>query len=181
MNPMQSAPTLFSKNNLIFLFFCLCGLVLIFLMSVRPLSLQTSALSREIPKLRQELQEQQRLHALLTVIEQHQKSTQLDPRLPVVKPEPLEQQKTQQVIPEIRKIADKANIAITVIEPLITSDKKDWQHLTIRTEMRGQFADLRPFLLDLLTLPYVDTIRGLEIHSAENSLDFKLVFTVKLV
>lgn len=178
---MQPDKIFFSKQNLAFLSLCLAGLALIVLLGVLPLYRQNVRLELEIPKLQTALQEQQRLSSMLEAIDKKIERTHLDPRFPAVTPAPLEQSKTHLVIPEIKKIAAKTKITIRTIEPLITNRKNDWQSLTIRSEMAGQFVDLRPFLLELLTLPYVDTIRSIEIHSAENILNFELIFSVKLV
>ena len=170
----------FSKHNFIFLGICLTGLVFLFLISLKPMYTQDKQLKKDIPVLKAKIAQQQQLQNLVAMIDQKLSSIQSESKLPSVLLVPKPQDKTNQIIPEIKKLARNTDTTIISIEPLLNDNGKDWQNLTIQSQMQGSFSNIKSFLFGLLSLPYLKGINEIEINSDDNTLNLRLTYSVIL-
>ena len=177
---MEKISFRFSKHNFIFLCICLTGLLMLVVFALMPLKKEDQALKSEIPMLNAKLNQQKELREIIANIDKMVEKSSQRKGPPIISLTPLSKEKTHLIVSEVKDIAQRANIKIFNIEPLIDKKDKDWHNLIISTEMQGNFSDLRSFLFDLLSLPYVDNISRIEIHSSEGTLIFDLTFSVNL-
>ena len=176
---MPSSILILYKRNFIFLALCLAGLLILGLAGLRPLYLQAGKLDLQISKLQAELNKQQQLALILTVID-HKLANNRQTDMPSFKQAPLPIAEANRILPDIKKIAQDAHLKISTIAPILKNKGTDWRRPAINTELQGHLTGLREFLLNFLTLPYVRGIDRISIQSTDNQLLIHLTFTVLL-
>lgn len=169
----------FSRRNTIFLGICLGGFTLLLLIGVIPLKAQHRALDQEIATLKGKLADQQQNQTNIALIDGLLAKIDQEPTPQLVALTPLPQNETSHIFEDVKTIAKAASLDLTTIEPLL-NNKDNWQSLTVQTELRGLFPDLRAFLLKLLALPYVRQIDRIEIHPDSTELKISLTYTIAL-
>lgn len=175
----QQSRFTFSRRNAIFLGLCLGGFVLLLIISVIPLKIKDQALDLESTALKEELARQRQNEASIAMVDAILATLDQQPSPEVVALSPLPQEKTDQLVADLRTIARESALKISTIDPLLDK-KKSWQTLTVRAELTGLFPELRSFLLKLLALPYVRQIDRIEIHPGDARLNFSLTYTIDL-
>lgn len=175
----QQNHSTFSRRNAIFLGICLGGFTLLLLIGVIPLKAQHHALDQEIATLKGKLEDQQQHQTSIALIDGLLAKIDQEPTPQLVALTPLPQNETSLIFEDAKTIAKAASLDLTSIEPLLTN-KDNWQSLTVKTELRGLFPDLRAFLLKLLALPYVRQIDRIEIHPDSTELKISLTYTIAL-
>lgn len=169
----------FSRRNAVFLGLCLGGLTLLLLVSVIPLKSQHLALDQELATLQTELKNQRQNQVSVAMVDGLLARLDQQPGPQVIALSPLAQDKTGQILDDIRDIAAETSLALKTIEPKL-DNKNTWQTLTVHTELHGGFPNLQPFLLKLLSLPYVKQIERIEVHPGGSGLIFSLTYTIAL-
>lgn len=169
----------FSRRNGVFLCISLGGLALVIMVSLLPLRSRHILLDREFTRLRNELASQRQNQTSITLVDSVLAKINQQPGPHVVTLVPLAQDKTGEIIEDIRAIAQECSLALKAIDPIL-NNQNSWQTMTVRAELHGAVSDLQPFLLKLLTLPYVKQIERLEIHPGGSGLAFSLTYTIIL-
>jgi hypothetical protein len=169
----------FSRRNGVFLGVCLGGLALLVLASLLPLRSQHILLDQKIATLQDELTNQRQNQTSIALVDGVVAQIDQQPGPQVVAIVPLAQDKTGQIIADIRAMAQESALALKAVAPLL-DNQNSWQTMTVRAELHGAVSNLQPFLLKLLSLPYVKQIERLEIHPGGSGLAFSLTYTIVL-
>ncbi len=169
----------FSRRNAVFLGLCLGGLTLLVLVSLLPLRSQHVLMDQELATLKSEVTSQRQNQDNSALVDGVLATIDQQPGPQVVAIVPLAQDKTGQLIEDIRAIAQESSLALKEIAPQL-DNHNSWQTMTVHAELHGSVTNLQPFLLKLLSLPYVKQIERLEIHPGGSGLAFSLRYTVVL-
>ncbi len=167
------------KENILFAALCLGLLLILGLLGFKPLYAQNSRLAVKISSLRQRTSDQQQLTALIASIDRRL-LTRSHKGLPAFRAAALPMTRTGNILSDLKKIAAGAGLNILRITPELGSKKDAWHHLAIKVELHGRFPDLRKFILNLLTLPYVKNINRVAVKATNQQLVFDLTYTVWL-
>lgn len=171
---------IFTRHNAIYLAICLTGLLILVGASILPLRNKQASLRQELDRLEGEVASQRQNQTSVVMVDSLVAKLDQQPTPQVVPTEPLAQDKTGQIADDVRAIAQAHTLAVDLVEPQLKTASGNWQAVTVKAEVRGQFADLRGFLLQMLALPYVTRINRLEIHADRAALRFLLTYTVAL-
>lgn len=135
----------------------------------------------ELPKLEAKLKEQQQIKELLGALQKKLQTLEAEPGLPPVPHKPLASAEINSITGTINELAAESGLRLLSLFPeLENSERKEGKKLRVESELQGQLAELSPFLIKVLQLPYVGTIRAISIQAADNGLRIKLTFLVEL-
>ena len=176
----MAATTNFTKHNLVFSTICLGGLLLLLMISVRPIFRQNAALNKQIADLKAEARRQEQMQTYVSLVENELKKLKAGNGLPNVQITPLPHRQSAEIAGTVREIARRTHMELTSLAPIISTRKKEWRNLEVKAELRGKFTDLRSFVFELLSLPYIQHIDQLKINSAPARLNITVTFTVVL-
>jgi Tfp pilus assembly protein PilO len=167
------------KENIIFAIICLGGLLILGLFGLKPLYEQSGQLDAKNLNLRGETIQQQHLSSIMAIIDGKLLANKHEV-LPNFKAAALPVTKAGNILSDLKMIAKTAHLQIVNITPELADKKNDWHKLPVKTRLRGNFPNLRKFILDLLTLSYVKGVDRIKIESSDNKVLCEITFTVQL-
>jgi len=167
------------KENILFAALCLSGLLILGILGFKPLYAQNHRLDTKISSLQQRTGEQQQLAALIATVDRRLLNRR-HKFLPDFRAAALPMTRAGDILSDVKKIATGADLKVLRITPELGSKKDAWHHLAIKVELHGLFPNLRKFVLDLLTLPYVKDINRMAVRATNQQLVFDLTYTVWL-
>ncbi|MBA4395887.1 MAG: hypothetical protein C0394_00635 [Syntrophus sp. (in: bacteria)] len=170
---MKSMETTMPRQSMIYLGLCLFGVLLFILLGVIPSAFSLNALERKIGDIKFQIEEQKVLAPLY-------KSASSLPRkkgpvaLPMPAPERLETSRMHMIPERIGQIARDNNMGILSVSPDLKTITEDGQRLSVEVTVRGDFVNLRKFLLDLNSVPYVESTKEINVQQEKNAQLFRI-------
>jgi hypothetical protein len=147
------------------LLFCGVGIAILLLAGIYPSYRTLSELDRDITRLETEIAGQKLLFPVF--IELLKRSRQKSPpMLPAPKPEKLPRGDTSRLVSRFREIAAGNRISITSLNPNVESLIDGTGRLKMEAELTGAFQDLRQFLIEIGSIPYLDSVEYLRLQAS---------------
>ena len=144
------------------------GVVLFLLLAILPAHKDSAALDFEIDNISTKIEEQK---ILTPVYESLLKKAQLKPPegLNFVAQEKLKAGETSKVAARFEALARDSKLTLVKFAPAVETLINRSGFLMIDIELRGEFINLHPFLLELCQLPYLEQIEEIQIRSERDA------------
>ena len=155
-------------QNIAFFLMCLCLLLFFFLLVIYPQHISLADADLDIKKLQERIEEQKILYPVFKNLlkKAHLKDIE---GLPFPKKTKLTRDETGKIVSIFRKITQKSNLTLKEITPNVDALISDSGHLKLNLIVKGEFLDLRNFMLQLGELPYLEHIERIQIRSVQDS------------
>ena len=149
------------------------GVILFLLLAILPAHKETAALDFEIDNVSTKIEEQK---ILTPVYESLMKKAQLNPPegLNFVPKEKLKTEDTRKVATRFNEMARNSRLTLVEFTPAVETLINRSGYLMIDIELRGEFINLHPFLLELCQLPYLEQIEEIKIRSVRDTKEMKI-------
>ena len=149
------------------------GVVLFLLLAIWPAHKETAALDFEIDNVHTKIAEQK---ILTPVYESLLKKAQLQPPegLNFVPKEKLKTGDTRKVATRFDEMARQSKLTLVEFTPAVETLINRSGFLMVDIELRGEFINLHPFLLQMCQLPYLEQIEEIKIRSVRDTKEMKI-------
>ena len=149
------------------------GVILFLLLAILPAHKDTVALEFEIDNVNTKIEEQK---ILTPVYESLLKKAQLKPPegLEFVAKEKLKTDDTRRVAAEFSELALSSQLTLVEFTPAVETLINRSGFLMVDIELRGEFINLHPFLLQVCQLPYLEQIEEIKIRSIRDTKEMKI-------
>lgn len=155
-----------------YLLICGGGILAFILLTIIPYQKTLVNLDKKIKTVSARIEEQKRLSPLFKDL--LKKAGHKEPKLLTFpKRAKLARNNTDIITPVFREIAQKSNLTIESIIPDINSIIGNSGFLMIKLVMKGNFFNLRNFLVELYKIPYIDHAEQIKIQTVQGSEDLK--------
>jgi hypothetical protein len=169
----QKMAVKFPKQSVTYLVLCLTGVLIFVLAGILPNIRTMAALSARITDARFQLEEQQALSPFQKSLRDKSQKKESE-ILPLPAKGILEQARIN-TLPMIFGSAAKASgMSLASAIPNLTALTGDAQSLSVNVVLRGDFMNLRKFLINLGGIPYVKQIEEIEIQQKPDTKEFRL-------
>lgn len=174
-------PLPLAKENIFHLIGGATTFLLITLLLLIPSILREKEIAAERPLVEAKIKEQQQIKELLGSLQGKLKKMEAEATLPAVLRKPLATAEIDGISATIHELAAETGFRLLSLQPeLENGERREAKKLRVESELRGQLAELSPFLRKVLQLPYVKGIRALSLQAADGGLRIKLTFLVDL-
>jgi len=164
------------KDSLIYLTFCLFGILLFLFLGILPSSRKVADLERDITEIKARIEEQKTLFPLYRELKKKGKRTAFALPLPAKKELPKE--KIENFTAEVKKLALREKIEITTIAPSLQTLSTAYKTVSLELTARGDYLPLRNFLIALGGIPYLLHIEELELTQQSQAMEIKMKFWI---
>ena len=149
------------------------GVVLFLLLAILPAHKETAALDFEIDNVNTKIEEQK---ILTPVYESLMKKVQLKPPegLNYVPKEKLKTDDTRKVAERFQEMAETSMLTLVEFSPAIETLINRSGYMMLDIELRGEFINLHPFLLQMCQMPYLEQIEEIKIRSVRDTKEMKI-------
>lgn len=149
------------------------GVILFLLLAILPAHKETAALDFEIDNVNLKLEEQK---ILTPVYESLLKKAQVKPPegLNFVPKQKLKTDDTRTVAAKFNELAKNSRLTLVRFTPAVETLINRSGYLMVDIELRGEFIDLHPFLLELCQLPYLEQIEEITIRSVRDTREMEI-------
>ena len=169
----------FSQRSLFY--FALFGVVIlvIILLMIYPDYRTLATLDKNIKQLNTKIETQELLFPLFQKM-----LTEIDLKLPgggaFPKEEKLTQEKAERIVSVFYELADKSGLKVVEVSPDVESTLNGSGFLLMNVVVKGDFSELREFLLELGHLPYLEKIEQIKLQNIDGGKEVRLrVWLVK--
>lgn len=165
--------TLINRQTLIALSICMAGLILFVLFGIFPLYNASREAEAEILTAKAELERQKILHPLY--IDLVKKKNQL-PTLALALPEtePVRRENVRHLQKEIRDLALQNGMQTVSAVPDVSTMRRNSNRLLVVVDVKGDWMNLRYFLVQLGAMPQFDFMEKLTVKPEEEGKHFSL-------
>ncbi|MGD8366430.1 MAG: hypothetical protein PVG78_02210 [Desulfobacterales bacterium] len=144
---------------------CIAGIAILLLAGIYPSYRTLSELDREIAKLETDIAGQKLLFPVF--IELLKRSREKSPPLlPAPTPEKLPRGDTSRLASQFREIAADNRITVSRLNPNVESLIDAAGRLKMEAELSGDFQDLRQFLIQIGSVPYLESVEYLRLEAS---------------
>ncbi len=166
---MSSLPT----QTLSYLVILGGGVVLFLLLAILPAHKETAELDFEISNVNTKIEEQK---ILTPVFESLMKKAELKPPegLNYVPKEKLKTDNTHKVADRFQEMAETSMLELVEFSPAIETLINRSGYMMLDIELRGEFINLHPFLLQMCQMPYLEQIEEIKIRSVRDTKEMKI-------
>jgi hypothetical protein len=149
------------------------GVVLFLLLAILPAHKESAALDFEIDNVSTKIKEQK---ILTPVYESLLKKAQMKPpeELKFVPKEKLKPGETRKVAAKFEALAKDSQLTLVEFTPALETLINRSGFLMVDIELRGEFINLHPFLLQICQLPYLEQIEEIKIRSVRDTKEMKI-------
>lgn len=169
----QKMAVTFPKQSIIYLVLCLTGILIFVLTGILPNSRTMSELSAKIEDTRFRLEEQRALSPFQKSLQvkSEKKESEI---LPLPAKGVLEQARINTLPTVFGSAARASGMSLASAIPNLTALTGDAQALSVNVVLRGDFVNLRKFLIHLGGIPYVKQIEEIAIQQKPDTKEFRL-------
>lgn len=155
---------------------CLCVLLFFFLLVIYPQHISLAEADQDITKLKVRIEEQKILYPIFQNLLKKARVKDTE-SLPFPKKTKLMRNETSKISSIFKNIAQKSNLILKEIIPDVDALIGGSEHLKLNLTVKGEFLDLRNFMLHLGELPYLEDIERIQIRSVQDSteISFKIL------
>ena len=176
----MNMPFTFTKRNLAFLLICLGGVTLLVLATIVPLMASKVEVSRQIPEINERLSEQGNMVLALMVVDKKLSDLEKLEKLPAVATTALPITESNSVIDDILELGSRQQLTNVDIAAIMPESSVNLRELSFSTSANGSLSNIRSYIFSLLQIPYVATLKKIEIKSDEAVLHIDMLFTIRL-
>ena len=170
-----------AKENIFYLASGGVIVFLIFAFLLVPSFYRRQEIARELPRIEGKIKEQRQIKELLGSLQIQMATLEKEAHLPEVKRHPLASAEINTITGAINELAAETGLKLLSLVPeLENSERKEGKKLRVDSELQGRSSELSSFLIKILQLPYVGTIRSLSIQAGKGGELIKLTFLVDL-
>ncbi len=154
---------------------CLCVLLFFFLLVIYPQHISLAEADLDIKKLKVRIEEQKILYPIFQNLLKKTRVKDTE-SLPFPKKTKLMHNETAKISSIFNEIAQKSNLILKEIIPDVDALIGGSEYLKLNLTVKGEFLDLRNFMLHLGELPYLEHIERIQIRSVQDSkeISFKI-------
>jgi hypothetical protein len=161
------------RQSLIYLVLCVLGAVAFLVVGVVPARKVLTDLDNDIGKLKLHVEQQKILYPLYQALETKARAAgQAVETSPEKKGVPRDRIDKVPVI--LGDIATHCGLEVLVATPDARSISADPNLLLVHATVKGKLPDLRRFLIELATLPYMEHLEQLRVYEAKNGKEYSL-------
>ena len=167
-------------RSITFFLICLCVLLLLSVLVIYPQRISLAGADLDIKKLKGRIEEQKLLYPIFQNLLKKVRAKDTE-GLPFPKKAKLTRDETGKISSIFKKIVQKSNLTLKEITPDIDALIGDSRYLKLNLIVKGEFLDLRNFMLQLGKLPYLEYIERIQIRSVQDSkeISFKILLAQK--
>jgi hypothetical protein len=169
----QKRAVTFPKQSIIYLVLCLTGILIFVLTGILPNSWKVAELSAKIEDTRFRLEEQRALSPFLKSLQDKSEKKESEV-LPLPVKGILAQDKINTLPMTFSAAARMSGMSLVSAIPNLTALTGDAQALSVNVVLRGDFVNLRKFLIHLGGIPYVKQIEEIAIQQKPDTKEFRL-------
>lgn len=162
-----------TRQSLIFLSFCLAGVLVYVLAGILPLQNAVRESSEAVARL-QETREIQKLALPLYADLKKRLAAPVSERLPFPKPENLRREEIKKLNFALTNLARMNNLGTTLIEPDMSALIKGESTVAVVMELTGGLNDFRNYLVAVKALPYVGGLEDMQIRQTSRGLLYRI-------
>ncbi len=151
--------------NVTNLVICTAGILILVAVGIFPAHRTLKELDKKIAALQYQVKEQNLLFPLFVQLLQRSRQ-EASPTLPGPEPKKLPRGETAALTAMFRDIAGQNNIVVESLRPDVESLISASGRFKMLAELSGGFYDLRSFLIEFGSIPYVEEIEYLRLDSA---------------
>lgn len=162
------------RKSLPFIIVCLLILTSFFLLAVYPFQKGLASLDREIFEIRDQISKQEIIWPFFKEIS-NMADKKNDHTLPFPDKARLDRKKTQKVPSLFNEMAIECGLSLVKVDPDIRLlNEKEFDLLSTAILVRGDFSNLRRFLIKLGGIPYLESVEEIHLESVEGGYLFSL-------
>ena len=160
-------------RSLTYLLLCVCGILLFIFLVIYPNQASLAEADAEIGKLKSRIEEQKILYPVFRDLLRKVRLKETE-GLPFPQKTKLIRDDTAKIFSVFKEIVQKSNFRIEDISPDVDALGEDIGYLKMNLVIKGDFSDLRNFLLELEKLPYLEHIERIQIRSSQGTREIHL-------
>jgi len=170
---IKKITAIFPAQSLIFFLICGAGILAFIFLIILPSQKAIADLDVEIDKLEGRIEEQRILtpvfHNFLA-----KAKTQNPTQLPLKQKTKLARGDLNKISQEIREMVQRNNLSLEAITPDVNSLNQNTGYLLMHLTVSGDYFDFRDLLVDLGSIPSLETIQEIRIRPIEGSREIDL-------
>jgi hypothetical protein len=163
-------------RSIVYFLVCLCVLLFFFLLVIYPQRISLAEADLDIKKSKVRIEEQKILYPIFQNLLKKARAKDSE-GLPFPKKRKLMRNETAKISSIFQEIAQKSNLVLKEIIPDVGALISGAEYLKLNLTVKGNFLDLRNFMLQLGELPYLEHIDRIQIRSFQDSkeISFKIL------
>jgi hypothetical protein len=169
----QKMAVKFPKQSIIYLTLCLSGILIFILTGILPNSRTMAELSARVADAQFRLEEQRALSPFQASLRDKSEKKESE-ILPLPAKGVLEQAKINTLPMTFSTAAKTSGLTLVSSNPNLNALTGDAQFLSVNVVLRGDFINLRKFLINLGGIPYVKQIEEIAIQQKPDTKEFRL-------
>ena len=159
---------------------CLAIVLLAFILGPALQFLQMSSLERTISENRSRIENFKRASELRRQLGERFAGIEATPGVQQVASEPLPSGEADQVLADLRRLADESGVRLADVRPDLESMGQDSETMVIGATMYGSMSGFQTMLGDLLEVGYLDRLQRIVIGAEPQGLRLETDFTVQV-
>jgi len=176
---MEKMYAITPKRTIIYALICLSGILFIVLAGVIPKQLSLARLDQKIKSIQFQIEEQKKLYPIYQDLQKKAQAGD-SKALPLPARNALLRTQLDTIPATFREIARKANLDMVSASPDLNSLSGESRLLLVNAVIRGNFFNLRKFLIGLGDMSYLDRIEEIQIQQNEDTMEFKMKIWIAL-
>jgi Tfp pilus assembly protein PilO len=169
----QKLTTKFPKQSIIYLLLCLIGVLIFIFAGILPTNRTHAELSTKAADIQFQIEEQRALGPFLKSLQDKSEKKE-SAILPLPAKGTLARTKIDTLPMTFSTAAKMSGMSLVSANPTFTSQPGDAQFLPVNVILRGDFMNLRKFLIHLGGIPYVNQIEEIAIQQKPDTKEFRL-------
>jgi hypothetical protein len=169
----QKLTTKFPKQSLIYLLLCLTGVLIFIFAGILPNSRTMAELTTKATDIQFQLEEQRTLSPFRKSLQDKSEKKESDV-LPLPAKGTLAQAKINTLPMTFSTAAKTSGMTLVSAIPTFTATPGNAQFLAVNVVLRGDFMNLRKFLIHLGGIPYMNQIEEIAIQQKPDTKEFRL-------
>jgi Tfp pilus assembly protein PilO len=161
------------QRSIAYILMCLTGLLIFLFAGIIPYQKTLKDLDKEILKNEAQIEKQKKLQPIYQSLVK-QAGKQNIWMLPIPPPQLLPKSQLGKIASSIREAAGRAGMDMISVSPELNALTVEAKAIPINTVVRGNFMDLRKFILNLGSLPYLQSIEQVQIQQITDKLEFRI-------
>ena len=170
---MKKLLSILPTQSLIYFLICGAGVIFFVFFIILPTQKTTAELDREYKKINDRIEEQRILKPVFeSLLKQAKKKNPAE--LPAAKRVALDRRDISKLSERLQEMAFQHQLKIQDLNTDVPDLTGQSGYLQIRVNLTGGFMDFRDFLVDLGTIPSLESIEEIQIRAIEGGREFKL-------
>jgi Tfp pilus assembly protein PilO len=160
------------RHSITYFLLCLFGILVFVFIGIVPSQKSLAGFDQKIEELKYQIEEQKGLYPIYQSLHKQAKKEDSDavsfpPRVRLAVGQ------IDKLVPMVTDVAGQSRLEVVSVTPDLKSLAGDSKTLLLNMTVKGEFPNLRKFLMGLVAIPYLEHIEEIQIQQTPDSMELK--------